>query len=396
MERPERPAGAARSGPRLAALLAVLAATLVLGTSEGILGLCGLFTDVNDAAFCPFVLEIFTLAITTGTTPTTYDPAGSVTRLQMAVFLSRSVDGMVRRGSRRAAMRRFWTITDANLMDVTTVGLGVRYPAFDGLDLWVPALTEGTVSRVRSSDGTLLQTWTGAVSAHAALSAIGKVFVTGYTSPGSLYRIDPRQAAGAVTIVASNLGGQPIQPAFDGGRIWTANFGGSVSIVTPGAAIPWTVTTVSAGLSPLAGALFDGSNIWVTGYNAGALFKLDANGAVLQTVTVGVTPLLPVFDGANIWVPNFGSASVSVVRASNGALLATLTGNGLGNPTQAAFDGERVLIPNDSSGSVSLWKAADLTILGTFPTGPSSSPFGACADGVNFWITFRGNQLARF
>ena len=383
---------------RKAAIFAVLAAAaLVLGGSEGILGICGPFTDVSDAAFCPFVLEIFTLAITQGTTPTTYDPAASVTRLQMAAFLSRSVDGMVKRGSRRAAMRRFWTLNDANLVDVTTVGSGVRYPAFDGLDVWVPALG-GTVSRVRASDGTLLQTWTGAASAHAALSAIGKVFVTGYLSPsGSLYRIDPRQAAGAATVVATNLGEFPIQPVFDGARIWTANFGGSISIVTPLATIPWTVTTVSAGLPQLAGALYDGVNIWVTGYNSGTLLKLDpTSGAVLQTVTVGTTPLLPVFDGANIWVPNFGSASVSVVRASTGAILATLTSNGLSQPTQGAFDGERVLFPSNSGDSVSLWKAADLTPVGFFPTGPGSLPYGACADGVSFWITFRGNQLGRF
>ena len=36
--------------------------------------------------------------------------------------------------------------------------------------------------------------------------------------------------------------------------------------------------------------------------------------------------------------------SVSVVRASNGAVLATLTGNGLSNPMVAAFDGQRVLV----------------------------------------------------
>src|SRR6476660_3003681 len=91
--------------PRTAVILMVLAA--LSGAAGGLLGVCGPFTDVTDATFCPFVLEIFTLGITTGTTPTTYDPAGSVTRLQMAAFLSRSVDGLLRRGSRRAALQRF-------------------------------------------------------------------------------------------------------------------------------------------------------------------------------------------------------------------------------------------------------------------------------------------------
>ena len=52
------------------------------------------------------VLEIFSLGITTGTTATTYSPSENVTRLQMAAFLSRSVDGTLQRGSRRAALDR--------------------------------------------------------------------------------------------------------------------------------------------------------------------------------------------------------------------------------------------------------------------------------------------------
>src|SRR5262245_55988193 len=83
----------------LAVLIALAAAGL--GAVSVLLGLCGPFTDTAADAFCPSVLEIFTLGITTGTTPTTYAPGDPVTRLQMSAFLSRSVDGMLRRSSRR-------------------------------------------------------------------------------------------------------------------------------------------------------------------------------------------------------------------------------------------------------------------------------------------------------
>jgi DNA-binding beta-propeller fold protein YncE len=131
---------------------------------------------------------------------------------------------------------------------------------------------------------------------------------------------------------------------------------------------------------------------------ANILLKLNSVGVILQTVFVGITPLRPVFDGTNIWVPNFLTNSVSVVRASTGAVLATLTGNGLDNPVAAAFDGERVLVTNNGGDSVSLWKATDLTPLGSFPTGTNSGPRGACSDGLNFWITSEGNpgKLVRF
>ena len=83
-------------------------------------------------------------------------------------------------------------------------------------------------------------------------------------------------------------------------------------------------------------------------------------GAVLQTVTVGSGPNFPAFDGANIWVPNLASASVSVVRASSGAVLQTLTGNGLNFPQAAAFDGQRVLVTNFLGANRSLQRRSEL------------------------------------
>jgi DNA-binding beta-propeller fold protein YncE len=385
---------------RRALLLSTAAAAAILsGAGSALLGLCGPFTDVSDVTFCPFVLEIFYLGITTGTTPTTYDPTSSVTRLQMAAFLSRTVDRVLLRGSRRAALNQFWTTQNATVLGLTTVGSGPGPELLqsDGADVWVANVGDNTVSRVRASDGKLLEAWTGASSALGVLVAMGRVLVTGDNSPGQLYMIDPSQAAGAVTTAASNLGGGPQGIAFDGARVWTANVGGSVSIVTPGATTPWTVTTVTTGFTEPIGALYDGANVWVTDITAGTLLKLDSAGAILQTVTVGTSPDFPVFDGTNIWVPNFSSNSVSVVRASSGAVLQILTGNGLSGPEAAAFDGQRVLVTNFSGNSVSLWKAADLTALGSFPTGSGTFPLGACSDGVNFWIALEGvGKLARF
>jgi len=303
--------------------------------------------------------------------------------------------------SRRAILDQFWTTQNEAVLGLTTVGTLPYLVRSDGSDLWV-ANFGGNVSRVRGSDGKLLETWGGAPGASAVLVAMGRIFVTGATDPGQLYLIDPSQPAGAVTTVASNLGTGPVGIAFDGSRIWTANYQGrSVSIVTPSASPPWSVTTVTGFSFPL-GALYDGSNVWVTESAAQRLLKLNSSGGILQAVTVGSTPAFPIFDGRNIWVPNESSNSVSVVQAFSGAVVATLTGNGLNGPRSAAFDGQRVLVTNQYGNSVSLWRATDLTPLGTFampvninPLG--SEPYGACSDGVSFWITlFNANQLARF
>ena len=378
-------------------LFPALLVALLAGATPGLLGSCGPFGDFTDPAFCPHVLEIFFLGITTGTTPTTYDPASAVSRLQMAAFLSRSVDAELKRGSRRAALDQFWTVQNDAVLTSTTVGVNPLYPKSDGLDVWVPNGLSDSVSRVRAADGRLLETWTGATSAYAVLVAFGRVFVTGFANPGRLYRIDPSQPAGAVTTVASTLGGTTRGIAFDGARIWTANGSASVSIITPGAAIPWTVTTVTTGFVHPINLVFDGASMWATDFSRHALLRLDPSGAVLQTVTVGDDPENPAFDGTNIWVPNLNSQSVSVVRAATGAVLMELLGNGLYHPTAAAFDGQRILVTNYDSHTVSLWKAADLTPLGVFPTGPGTTPLGACSDGVNFWITlYSAGRLARF
>jgi hypothetical protein len=354
------------------------------------------FTDVpsSNVFFCS-IAEAYFSALTNGTTPTTYSPAANVPRDQMSAFITRTLDQSLKRGSRRTALKQFWTPTSADGLGLTTVGSGPALVGSDGADLWVPNFNSDTVSRVRASDGKLLETWTGATSAAAVLAVKGLIFVTGETNPGSLYQIDPTQPFGPVTTLTSALGNSSLGLAFDGARIWITNvLGPSVSIVTLN---PLSVNTVTPGFTQPTGILYDGANMWVTDIGAGKLFKLDANGAIIQTVTVDNNPLNPVFDGTNIWVPNNGSNTVTVVRASTGAVIATLTGNGLGVPTTAAFDGERILVTNQAPPSVSLWKAADLTPLGSVSTGPNTGPVGACSDGLNFWITLRDTgQLARF
>src|SRR5262245_53638537 len=310
-----------------ALVLAAAVGALSLGAGSALFGTCGPFTDVAADVFCPFVLEIFYLGITTGTTATTYDPTANVSRLQMAAFLSRTVDGVLKRGSRRAAVGRFWTTQNTTVLGLPTVPSFPHGVASDGADLWVASSPGDVVSRVRASDGKLLETWTGASSAQAVLSAMGRVIVDSSSSPGRLYTIDPTLPAGAVTTVATNLGGPGNGIAFDGARVWTAD-GNSVSIVTPGATIPWPVTTVTTGCGAVICAVFAGSNVWVTDAvpaasrpspslpngtsSPGTLVKLNAAGAILQSVTVGFTPQIPAFDGSNIWVPNNGSASVTV------------------------------------------------------------------------------------
>src|SRR5262245_58699364 len=213
-------------------------AALIGGLAANLAGLCGPFTDVAADSFCQFVLEILTLGITSGTSATTYDPGGNVTRLQMAKFLSLTVDGALKRSSRRAALNQFWTLkrTETDFPLGPFFGFSMGLPSADGMDIWVPAAN--LVGRFRASDGRLLETWTSATGATAAIAAEGHVFITGSTSPGVLYALHALFPPAPVTAVATNLGNSPYGLAFDGAAVWTANTGGSVSMATVGATAP--------------------------------------------------------------------------------------------------------------------------------------------------------------
>jgi hypothetical protein len=355
------------------------------------------YTDVSGvgAAFCPGIMEAYVTGVSKGTTPTTFSPNNTVTRVQMTTFLQRSLDQGLARTSRRAALNQWWTSQSTNTMQTIAVGSGPELCAADGADIWTTA--SSNVVQVQANTGRVLGTWTGAGVGVGVLVAGGKIFIGGNTAPGNLYVIDPSQAPGAVTMAASNLGNNPQGMAFDGTHVWTANLGGSVSIITPQAVTPYPVTTVTTGFSALASVLYDGANIWATDYNAGKLFKLDAAGAIVQTVTVGAGAALAVFDGANIWVPNQTSNSVTVVQASTGNVVATINtdvNNHLSSPTVATFDGERILVTNENNDSVTVFKAADLSVIGNVITG---HPSAACSDGINFWVTITATgSLLRF
>ena len=381
-----------------ALILFITAALTRLRADTGTCGGASLtlpFTDVSSSNifFCSIAAAYFS-GLTNGTSATTYSPSASVTREQMAAFITRTQDSALRRGSLRAALSQ-WAPTFSSGGN-TTVGAGPLLVQSDGADLWVANNTDDTVSRVRASDGKLLETWTAADAAWGVLVARGRIFVTGSTNPGKLYRIDPKQPAGDVTLVTGSVGIFPQGITTDGDFIWTANAGGSVSKVDPATG---NVLTFTTGFSEPSGILFAGTSIWVTDVINATLLKLNPNGSIAQIVNVGSMPRFPIFDGTNIWVPNSGTDSVTVVRASAGTVLATLTGNGLTIPWTAAFDGERILVTNAALGgdSVSLWRAADLTPFASFSSGASTGPIGACSDGINFWVTLQiPGKLARF
>jgi hypothetical protein len=382
----------------IAAMIAITAASTQLradigGCGDGTVSLP--FTDVpaSNVFFCE-IAEAYFSGLTNGTSATTFSPSENVPRDQMAAFVTRTMNLSVTRSSRRAALDQFWTYVQGPTLPRTTIGTNPALVKSDGTDIWVANSGSGTVSRVRASDGVKLGDWTGATNAFGVLVALGKVFITGETNPGTLYEIDPAQPPGAVTVLTANLGAFPDGIAFDGHSIWTANSGGSVLRVTFD---PLTVTTTTTGLIQPVGITFDGDEVWITDTGDNRIKRINGLGNIDLSVPAGVTPYFPAFDGANIWIPDFGEANVTVVRAK-GSLAGTVLHrlSTFTTPVQAAFDGERVLVTLYNGNGVTMWNASDMALLPYAFTGSNTSPFGACSDGVNFWITlFGAGKLAR-
>src|SRR5882724_6152937 len=114
------------------------------------------FTDVpNTNIFFCSIAEAYFSGLTNGTTATTYSPDDPVPREQMAAFVTRTMDQSLKRGSRRAALKQWWTPTSADDLALTTVGSLPQFVESDGADLWVANNGNDLVSRVRASDGKL-------------------------------------------------------------------------------------------------------------------------------------------------------------------------------------------------------------------------------------------------
>ena len=375
------------------------------------------FTDLGSmpSVFCKAVAEAYFSGLTSGTSATTYSPDDNVSRAQMAAFTTRTMDQSLRRGSRRAALNKWWTPSSIEALDLSAMQTD-NAPAgisFDGDDLWV--VSSDSISRVRASDGKGLQSWSRCCGTSNPLIAMGRVFVgvTWSCTPhevGRLFMIDPKDSSFGLSSVGF-LEGYPTAVAFDGAKIWTANSTScgvglnSVSYATVGTTVPWNITNITTGFNRPYGILYDGSHIWVTDRGDHRLKKVNkANGTVLQSIPVGTDPGHPVFDGMNIWVPNYGSDNITVVRVKDAAgnalascfVLKTLTAPFMLGPLTAAFDGERVVVACQTQG-IFLFKAADLSFITGISTGPDTNPYGACSDGLNFFVTLNGtNQLVRF
>src|ERR1041384_4569077 len=112
------------------------------------------FTDVAGNLFFCQIAEAYLSGLTYGTDATHYSPSEVVPRGQMAAFITRTQDSILRRGSLRAALNMWATPKTVGSGAITGVGCFPTDVASDGVDLWVANPQHngfcgvGTVSRI--------------------------------------------------------------------------------------------------------------------------------------------------------------------------------------------------------------------------------------------------------
>src|SRR2546425_2291629 len=105
-------------------------------------------------------------------------------------------------------------------------------------------------------------------------------------------------------------------------------FAFAVALVPTISSTQLTLPTIAVGQGPEA-VLFDGTNIWVASQFSNIVTKIGLSGAVAGSVRVGTRPVAMAFDGTKLWVANLVSNDLTMLRASDGNILARLrAGNG--------------------------------------------------------------------
>ena len=255
--------------------------------------------------------------------------------------------------------------------------------AFDGANMWTANAGEGTVSKLRASDGAPLGTFTVGGQPNFLLFDGSNVWVT--VSPNTVSKL---RASDGKILGSFKVGGAPWWPAFDGENIWVPNFSdGTLSKLR--ASDGKNLGTFQ--LYGAIGAAFDGTSVWVTSYGLATVTKLrPSDGKVLGTYGVGKAPLGVAFDGANIWVANNADNSVTKLRASDGKNLGTFV---IGGAYGVAFDGTNLWVTAEPG--LREVRVSDGALIGFFYGGGGTT--GIAFDGANIWVgDALGNTISKF
>jgi YVTN family beta-propeller protein len=150
-----------------------------------------------------------------------------------------------------------------------------------------------------------------------------------------------------------------------------------------GAAVSGSVLdTISVGQTPVAIAS-DGTHVWVVNNGSNSVSEVQiSNDTVVRTIAVGSNPWGITSDGTDVWVTNWDSQNVSEIQISTGTVVNTIPVRS--GPWGISSDGSDVWVADETSGSVSEIQISTGIVLRTISVG--GEPQGISSDGTNVWV----------
>lgn len=292
-----------------------------------------------------------------------------------------------------------------------TVGVSPRALVFDGTCLWVGNSGDGTVTRVRTSDGIALGTY-GVGRQPGSMAFDGaNVWVVNELdhTVTKLRTLDGTYAHGSVEASTFWADVCPRAITFDGANLWVSALGQDGGSLTELKASDGSFSGGNLysssfwlnGGTPKASA-FDGVHLWVatenlwngTDYFDGVLKVNVTDGSVVVMYPACPSPASMVFDGANLWISSAQNGTVTKLRTSDGETVGTYSVGS--NPGCMTFDGNHVWVVNRGDATVTKIHVIDGTYENgtrensTYPAG--LSPQGIAFDGVNVWVADAGDN----
>ncbi len=379
--------------PLLAAVLAVGGATSYL------LANCGPFTDVSNLV-CPFVLDIYYLGVTAGTTSTTYSPSNSVTRGQMAVFMGALYNQL----KRTESPYRFMTGQGSYPFSTSgRVATTVNTSAPNGF------ATDGVYDYVANQGNNkidIFQRGTGYpyIGSYTTATANNRLVCDGFNLwTTDVYGTNLKKINLTTGLVTDSYATLPTGTSdiTVGGQFVAVTTNSGVSIQFESGGLPYNIPLAGGG----AGVTFDGQYYWVSTFG-GQLVAMDYCAcSVPYTVTLPAVPgYYLAFDGQNVWVPESdGTIAVVGTRgAQAGKIVDIIQPAGGTNTTEIdglQFTGQNMLVwEHGPTGGFMVVRdvASHLMVnnTGTYGFSGAGYVYTFGFDGLQSWILgYDGNTL---
>ncbi|WP_256973852.1 Ig-like domain-containing protein [Rhodococcus sp. NCIMB 12038] len=204
----------------------------------------------------------------------------------------------------------------------------------------------------------------------------------------------PVSAAQMKVVQSTTVGSNPSGAVFAGTKTYVANQGSkSVSVLDANNAV---VGSVTVGTSPTGVAANPaGTRVYVTNSGSGNVSVIDTvTNKVVATVTTGTTPNAVAVNptGTRAYVTNSSSGTVSVIDTATNKVVATVTTGTTPNAVAVNPTGTRAYVTNSSSGTVSVIDTATNKVVATVGVGTTPNAVAVNPTGTRVYVTNRGSN----